>query len=163
MALPKKRFAAVLDNVKTALAGLTVFQTLTGADDADEAKASIYQFGVDDDDERNIPPRIILDLDGHDGRKDGGGFRGPTFVLMLHEYAIPQASSASYQSAAEWFWGQIDDWYDAFEDAVNGSGQLSVDNIEMSLPPGPIDSEDLPEVFPNRNVWMTQFRVEVQT
>lgn len=163
MTLPKKRFKAVLDNVATTLAGLSAFQIVTNSDDATEAADHIYRFAAKDDDDRDAPPRIILDVDEYVGRLNGGGFRGPTFVLVLHQYAIPSQYHASYPDQADWFWSEMDDWLDELEDVLNGSAELSVDSLQMTMSPGLIEPDDLPAEFLNRYVWSAQFRLEVQT
>ena len=158
MVLPIKRFRSVLTNVKNTIAGLASFQTLTGAADATAAKAFIHDFAADDTGTQD-PPRIILDIDGYTGTLHGGRFNGPCQVLAMLQFEIPAANAATEADQAGWFWDQVEDWFDELEADSNGGGQLSLENIEMSLPPGLIE----PDENSGRIVWLTQFRLAVQT
>lgn len=155
---PIKRFRAPLSNVKTTLSELACFQTLTGSANATEALEYIHDFaGLDDGTDKR--PRIILDIDSYQGRRQGGRFVGPVQVLVLHEYNIPTAYQTNVKTQAAWFWDQIEDWFDEFESVVYGGGQLSVEVIEMTMSPALIEPDDIGGAI----VWATQFRMEVRT
>lgn len=155
--MPQQRIGTTLTNVRSMLGNLTEWQTISGESTVADATARVYRFGYDvafDD-----PPCIVLDVDGYDGTRQAGRFRGPIYVLVMMQLIIPDGSRDTPGSEAEWFWDQTESLIDGIEDNTNGSGQLAVSGLSISMPPGPLEDDD----NNGRNEWVTQLRLEIDT
>jgi len=160
----KQRIKAVLANVRDMLADIEIVQTIADVETAAEAKNRIHYFAaIDDGAAINLPPRIILDIDGLSEEFTASQFGGTVRVLILLEATIPTANAATEQDQALWFWDVVENILDDSEDAINADGGLVVRNRDISIPPGPIDPADLPESFATSPVWLTQMVYEVAT
>jgi len=144
------------------LASLAVVQSLTNAANASEAAEHIYEFAARDDGTDKVP-RFILDVDGLTERWSASRFGGTIPVIVHLELEIPKVNAFTHQAQALWFWGKLETLLDEWEAAVNVGGGLVNLARSMSLPPGPVESEDLPESFGTNPVWICQLLCEVST
>jgi hypothetical protein len=158
MTQPTKRFKTLLTNVQTALAGLAIWQTLTDTATTAAAAEKIYFWAARDDEPREVPPRIVLDIERVGGRYGGNRFQTVAEVLALMELSVPH-DKESEADQADWVWSQLETWFDELEAGVGSAGQLNLLNIELDAPPGVL--EDPPDIWENMTVWICQFRLEI--
>jgi hypothetical protein len=94
-------FARPLEVLRHTLANSATFQSVVGAEDADEAKAKILYFWADDEDEAQQQPRaIVRGVNEDEAAKvstTGYEFTGP--MVVVFEFPIPEAYLDNHQDA----------------------------------------------------------------
>lgn len=137
-----------LQNVKTMLSGLTWWQGVCQVSTTALAALSIYEGGVEKEPEESAAPCIILDIDPLNTDWMATS-RGQLTVTVHVEIPIPAESQTNYQAKYRYAWQQFGSMMEGINGAVNGSGQLMLQGMNVTQEPGEFD----PKETGNRCEW----------
>lgn len=136
--------ATAVSNVKSMLANLSAWQTITGTANANDAAEFIHKGGFDNWNSATAPtaPFCLLEIDTYSGRFNGGRFHQNLPVEMIFELAVPPANQTTYETQYEWVWEKLSAILAGIAGAVQGSGQLMNTELDLFLKPGLIDPQE---------------------
>ena len=134
-----------LNNVRTAIAGTSIWQSLTGTANATDAAAFIYKGGYYEkkDDVRIYPPTCIIRVNPWSARWRGNHFHADSIpVSISFELPCPAGNQSTYEAEYVWATQQMAALMDSINSGVQGGGELMSTSIGMELEPGRIDEDE---------------------
>lgn len=135
--------ASAVSNVKTMLAGLSAWQTITGTANATDAAAYIIKGGYENwDSGSRVAPFCILDIQEFSGRFNGGRFHQTLPIDLIFELEVPEANRTTYETQYVWVWEKLSALLAGIAGAVQGGGQLMSIDLDLLLKPGQIDAKE---------------------
>ncbi len=153
--MPQKNFKLPIDNLKTLAANSAKWQEVTGALDANAAKAFI-----DEGSSTKSRPRMIVGSAGSRSLKKGNttGWNADGALAMQIEIATPAIHKNDHNASWAWFMDIVDTIIDEMAELAGQNGFLNVTEFTEDLPAIPVEEEfdDEGEEF-----WVTIFDVEV--
>ncbi len=131
-----------LSNVKTLIAGTSIWQSLTGTANATDAAEFIHKGGYNESD-GIVPPVCILRVNPWSARWRGNHFHADSIPVSLwFELPCPPANQTSYEAEYIWATQQMAALMAAVNGGVQGGGQLMATAVSMELEPGRVDEDE---------------------
>lgn len=158
---PEGNLSLPLHYLKETIAASARFQSIVGALDANEAKASIIKFWADESKAAHAMPRCVVRNLNEDeavrSTTSGWNFTGP--LMMYFEFPIPAEHQDDHEDAGTWFANQVGVIRQEMRNAAvaNPDQYLNIQKIELV---------DLGEGKPDENEgtpwWGAEFHVHWQ-
>ena len=133
---------AAVANVKTMLGSLTAWQTICQVDNSADALKRIYRGGVKDDGDCTLCPIIFLDSRPVSTNWLASRVHGELPVEIRMELAIPDDKQETYETEWVWMHEQLAAMLAGINGAVQGSGQLMLRSLDVTMAPGLINPDD---------------------
>jgi hypothetical protein len=128
-------------NVRSMLSGLSSWQAICGVSSSGSAADKIFYGGQEDVEEFSLAPCCVLSFDPMQTTWMSTS-RGQLTIKARFEIPIPEEHQLSYSDRYVYAWEKMSAILAGINGAVNGSGQLMLQNLNVDLEPGEIDPNE---------------------
>lgn len=165
----KQPYGQTLENIKSRISTWTGVHTMLDTTDAEapatpttEAADKIFQWAAPSM-ATSLPPRITIDAHALSRERRGViSLNGILSAELLFEIPIPTADAGTEASQKEWFMEYVvDAFLDGLEDEPGVDGGLNLAGHSMTLPPGLVDPDELPNAARNLVLWVWQEQIDI--
>lgn len=142
--------ATALANVRTMLSGLSAWQTICGVSSSTEAAYRIFYGAIDENQEINSAPCIILDVSSVPTNWLGARLHGTLAVEVRCYLITPESERVTIGSQYVWVWQKLSAMMDGINGAVGDAGEIMMNSLSVPLMPGRVD----PDSNQGENEWL---------